>query len=692
LLNTLRGNHRPIRDYFVTEILRTQPQEIQDFLLRTSLLTRLSPSLCSAITGRQNSSQLLETIERSNLFLEALDGNSEWYRYQTLFAEAMQHEAHQQFGEQEIAQIFQAASQWFEQQNLLPEAIEMELKLKEDDQGHQAARLIEQHVETLGFIDSHEHHSLLLWLEQIPEATIRQHPLLCLCIAVGTVFGQNQEPDAATLERMQYFLHMAEEGWRDRPAELGRVLAFRAFIGLQRGPREQAVANARLALEWLPEKETVWRSMSLIVLGLDALQTGHLHRARPFFQKIHQNKAMTNIPHFLDGMTILLGIICFAQGDLYQAAHHFRGLCERYSRVEDNPISAASYFALALISYEWNLLDLAEQQFQEGLRLIHLLPDAARGPLSDLAEFVQAILSHAHGKTSQAIPRLTRLLIKARVHLQPSGNDLFPFLYQEVVGWIVRHALQLGDHATAQYWLEDLTRQYAPHSPPLLGPPSAIMEPDTSQDTQQSLRQKLSASPTLQEGKNLLAARLHLAQGNAETALTMLQDLLPAADAAGRGHILLQIRLLLAQAYALHKRQAESQQILLQALEQGQTANYQRSFLDEGPPLFLLLHDLFSHIQSPPLVEYVQTLFHAFRETQREAHITGLVPDLFEPLSKRERRVLRLLVAGRSNQEIAEELVVSINTVRTQIQSIYRKLQVNNRQAASEAARRLNLH
>ena len=133
--------------------------------------------------------------------------------------------------------------------------------------------------------------------------------------------------------------------------------------------------------------------------------------------------------------------------------------------------------------------------------------------------FVQALLLHAHGKTSQAIQRMTSLLIKAREQLQASENDLFPFLYQEVLSWAVRYALLLGDHTTAQHWIEDLTRLHV-QQVPLIGAPSAAKESGESQ-----LQQRFLVSPTLLEGKNLLMARLHLAQGNAEIALLLLQEL-----------------------------------------------------------------------------------------------------------------------------------------------------------------------
>jgi LuxR family maltose regulon positive regulatory protein len=124
--------------------------------------------------------------------------------------------------------------------------------------------------------------------------------------------------------------------------------------------------------------------------------------------------------------------------------------------------------------------------------------------------------------------------------------------------------------------------------------------------------------------------------------------------------------------------------------------DYLRLFLDEGDAMASLLRTLLPHLREKPLIAYLQTILRAFAQERAgqdsgstSAPLDRTLP--IETLSAQEQKVLRLLATGRSNAEIARELIVSVNTVRTQVQSIYRKLNVNNRVAASEMARHLQL-
>jgi LuxR family maltose regulon positive regulatory protein len=130
--------------------------------------------------------------------------------------------------------------------------------------------------------------------------------------------------------------------------------------------------------------------------------------------------------------------------------------------------------------------------------------------------------------------------------------------------------------------------------------------------------------------------------------------------------------------------------MLLEALKLGYIGGYLRLFLDEGEELLQLLRDLMPSLRGQPLRGYAQTILQAVAPVANKPSLSVVV-ETYEPLSMQEQRVLRLLAAGLSNIEIARELVVSINTVRSQVQSIYRKLQVHNRHAASAAARSLHL-
>ncbi|GER90456.1 LuxR family transcriptional regulator [Dictyobacter vulcani] len=694
VLATFRGSQPPIRNYFVGEVLEAQTTEIQDFLLRTSILTRLSPALCEAVTGRVDSADLLETIEQANLFLEALDCSDGWYRYHGLFAEAMQHEARKQLGETAMQQLYQTASHWFSEHGMLTEAVEAVFQLGDYEQ---AASLIEKHVEALRFLDTREHHTLRHWFERLPQDILHQHPLLCFSYAVSLLFGRDpQNPEEPLPPRFEELLHVAELSWQatSNLSGSGKIQAIRGLVHFQQGKREEALAYTTQALEWLAADETIWRSMSLMVMGLEGLQQGQIKQVRSIFEQISALWTSAGNREARDGIAILLGILCLEQGDLQQAAYHYRQQLTQLDLTNQQPMAASAHLGLAYIYYEWNRLEEARQQLQEGLRLIELFTNIPQDILATMTELLHALLQHGQGETVLALEQLkTRL--KCAQNTSPD-NPFYFYMYHEALSWIVRLSLLLGDQQAAQEWIIELTHQ---HNHALTMPITHLLDAPadaTASDTLQtedisSLYTNKQVPMILQEGKSLLEARLYLAQGQAETALELLSKLLPTAHEAGRGRHTLQIRLLLAQAYQARKQTAESRDVLLLALKQAYAGGYQRLILDEGDQLFLLLRDLLPELPRQPLRSYVQALLRSFVQQRRKVTVTPIISTIYEPLSRREQKVLRLLIAGHSNPEIARELSVSVNTVRTQIQSIYRKLQVNNRQAASEVARELQL-
>jgi len=130
-LDAIAGARRPILEYLVLEVLGAQPEPLQEFLLQTSFLSRLTASLCDTVTGQKDSAAILELIERANLFLVPLDAAGEWYRYHALFAEAMQHVAHDRLGEDRLCGLYDKASLWYEEHGLLAEAVEAALSARE---------------------------------------------------------------------------------------------------------------------------------------------------------------------------------------------------------------------------------------------------------------------------------------------------------------------------------------------------------------------------------------------------------------------------------------------------------------------------------------------------------------------------------------------------------------------------------
>jgi len=196
--------------------------------------------------------------------------------------------------------------------------------------------------------------------------------------------------------------------------------------------------------------------------------------------------------------------------------------------------------------------------------------------------------------------------------------------------------------------------------------------------------------PFATEQERLLLARWHLTQARSEAALQVLQGLEHAARETGRRRSAFEAQALLALVYAAHGQPEQARHILLTLLAHTCTEGYLRLFLDEGEAMAVLLRSLVLHVREQPVLASLQGILRAFPGSRGQLS-TAPATLLPEPLSAQELRVLRLLVPGRSNAEIARELVVSVNTVRTHMQNIYRKLDAHNRAAALEAARQLHL-
>ena len=280
-LTGLSGGQGHLLAYFVSEVLTTQSEEIQAFLLQTSILHDLTASLCDAITGHTTGARILEMLEQTNLFLSPLTEDERWYRYHPLFAEVLQHEAERRLGPESLRACSERASAWFAQHGRLVEAIENSLKARSFAR---AAALIEEYTGPQRFHEMHEHHTLHRWLDALPATVLERHPLLALVLAMVLLFSSDchESLSADVLDQVEHPLRMAECSWQaeENRAGLEEALAFRTVLArFQRLPG-LAVRQARQALIWLPANAYQWRATCLSSLGEEALHNYRLESPR----------------------------------------------------------------------------------------------------------------------------------------------------------------------------------------------------------------------------------------------------------------------------------------------------------------------------------------------------------------------------------------------------------------------------
>ncbi|MDQ2714432.1 MAG: LuxR C-terminal-related transcriptional regulator [Chloroflexota bacterium] len=662
MLSAFAGSYWSIQDYFLNEVLHTLPAGQQEFLLQTSILPRITASLCQAITGRADSAELIKALRGGDLFLIPLDGVGEWARYYSLFAEAMQQEARRQLGSEQLQQLAARASTWYEEHGLPTEAIETALDASEFTR---AATLIQRLIESKQQSNTPtvpEVYSLNRWLERLPQEELERHPDLCIHYAMTLLFLLMDVMDGPHpldgKERIQHLLQVAERKWRDanNTAKLAEVFAFRALLTRQEGNILQAVTWAKQSLAWLPPQDRTWRSLALSVVGVGEILEGHLDTARAFLLEARLLSEQQGNLTYGRATRGMLSWANFEQGELHHAAESFRQMQAEARTQEDHDDIAHSQLGLAGIAYQWNNLEAAAQATHEALQIGEQM---SVEKFQALATTRLACIEHALGQTAQARQRLLIWLARGQAPLSSHSYQL----YRQVEATLARIQLADNDLVAVERWLSSIER----HEEVL---------------------------PLLQrQREQLLQARLLLAQGETAVAIEQLESLSTAALHTGHIYFGLEVQVVLVLAYSRQGAHEKAQEQLYKVLETTRSEDYLRLFLDEGEELTSLLRELLPHLREKTLLAYSRRILNAFghKAGAPAPETTPGTALLLEPLSMQEHKVLRLLAAGNSNAEIARELVVSVNTVRTQVQSIYRKLNVNNRVEASAAANQLDL-
>ncbi|QBD77494.1 hypothetical protein EPA93_16445 [Ktedonosporobacter rubrisoli] len=664
---------RHLLDYFMREILETQPAELQSFLLHTSVLSRLSGSLCDTITESENSKEKLEAISRAGLFLDALEGPETWYRYHALFAEALRQEARRRLGEETLAKLWRRASVWYEQEAMFIEAIEMAWLAQDMER---VAELIEQ-LEIQYF---YEPISMRSWLEQLPESVLRKHPLLCHILAVELRFpveyrfSQTAIPASKVVLltederiRVEKLLQMAVEGWTSR-GMYAAIGANRAFLALSamlgRETFSSVVKHAYEALAYLSQEDELspyllmYRSSSLSLVGLDKLRLGRLDEARQDLLQAEKDNLPPSNRYLNIQIRLALGKTYLLLGELRQASRYQQHVLSEAKDLNDDVSIADALLELAWVAFETNELVDAEIYAKEVNRLMQgsSLPESQA--LSRRAALQLALLQYARGEIAVALEQLKVLLANPWEEWTPESL----LLHARTYAWYGRLLIAAGNPLMIQDGLE-------------MKFPSGETEAITEQLEVQILR-----------------GRLLLARGEGRAALLQFTHLLIAARENQHGYHAVQIQILLALAHAACNQHKQAHYWLRQALLQTMQEGYVRLFLDEGRSIITLLRALLPTLQhEPTLRSYVQRLLQAtsWRSGLAQKAQSTFGSPFFVPLSEQEERVLQLLAAGWSNQEIARELIISVNTVKYHVKHLYQKLGVSNRLQASEVARDL---
>jgi LuxR family maltose regulon positive regulatory protein len=651
-IQSFTSSNRYIFDYLIEEILNRQPENVQDFLLDTSILGRLTGDLCNAVTNQPDGQEILDLLVRTNLFILPLDKDRQWYRYHHLFADLLQKQLTQKrpgF----IHELHKRASLWFDGEGFSEEAITHSLATKDFEF---SAQILEQNIPVM--LERGEELSLIAkFFSKLPEEFIRSHPYLSIQRIWGLVFSGRLDEAEERFQEVEY------QPGIDKDKDLtGHIALVRALIANIRGNMESAILLAQQADELIPAKDVVVRGMIPYILGNGYLEIGKLNNAEQAYDQIRQIAISANNLWALTVAYHGLAQIKKLRGHLVEA----KSLCEELLKIaaarkaERYGFLCGIHFELGDVLREFNNLDIARKRVMEGLEL------------SESWEITTDIVS--------GYVTLARIYI-AQADLDAAAEALREAKKASEMGNIFRIIETKLDICQVQMWIQkgnagDLSRWADKIEAKLIN-----LDQDEEFDfvTEMELialaRVWITTSTKSQDKSSLFKSK------------NLLKRLASSAQKTERFYRLIEILALQSIVFDRLEDENMAFEVLDKSILLAQPEGCMRIFLDEGQPIQSILY----RAQKLGIgLPYTKTLLDAFEIQMRE--LSGSTSqDLPEPLSDREMEVLMLLPTKMTAAEMAEKLIIAKSTIDTHIKHIYSKLGVNRRIEAIQRAEEIGL-
>lgn len=669
------GTHRFVIDYLVEEILQQQSEQVRDFLLQTAVLDRLTGSLCDAVTEQENGKEMLEALERANLFIIPLDDQRQWYRYHHLLADVLQARLLEK-QPQHVLSLHQRASVWYEQNGALSAAVRHALAANELER---VASLAER--SWLAMDNSFRFAAWLDWVKALPNELLQARPVLAVQYARALT-------DAGEVEASEFWLQTAEEcldrlaGAREPLGSLAteiivkdeaqfqslpaRMAIIRAINAQIQEAYPRSVQQAELALELTPEEDELLRAHVMVHLGFIYWVNGDLQAAqKAIVDWIDRMQQEGNIS-FVIASSFALADIFVAQGQLHAAVRTYQQALQQAAASDQQVqhVIAHHHLGLAMLYHEMGEQGAFAEQLQRA---------EALGQQSVVIDWpyrwhlAQAHLKESNGELDAAhdlLAEAKRLYVRNPMPITQPIEALRTRIY-----------IRQGRLASAQHW---------------------------AKERHLSIDDELSY---LKEFEHMTLARLLIADYRSNQtdhatrdhsmsgAKQLLARLLDAAEAGRRTGSVIEILMLQAIIQQIEGSLVPALERLERALNLAEQAGYFRIFINEGDHLLPLLRETAANGILPAYVGDLLATLETRPETRvnRQPRPSLASSTLIEPLSQRELDVLRLLQTELSGPEIARELSVALSTVRTHTKSIYSKLNANSRRTAVKRAIDLNL-
>ena len=646
-IRSFTGSHRFVLDYLMEEVLERQTEEVQAFLLRTSILGRLCGPLCDALLSGNYTSgqQTLEYLERANLFIVPLDSDRCWYRYHHLFGDLLRKRLEQNLTAEGIATLHMRASEWYEKNGLILDAFKHAAAANDIER---AERLMEHKQMPI----NHPGVPVIVlnWLESLPVSVLNSKPSLwwkqaAMLIANYQTIGVEeklQATEAALTSKTPPDAEMDE--WTRNL--IGKIAYARAALAATRYQTEATLVHAQRAMEFLHPKNIVYRAEVTLYTGFARYLLGDRIAAEVAYKKALSLAQTAGYNEGVVTATIRLGQIHELRNQLPQAFETYQKVLKMVGE-DPPPLATLAYIGLARIYYNWNDLERAEEYAEQSHQLARLCEQVIDRLISSELFLSRLAIIRRNPESAD------RYLIQAEQHARQYD---YTVRFPDIAAARAFLCLYNGDVDTAAQLVQDADRW-------------------------------------------LVRAEILIAQGHPSAALDIIVPHRQKMEEKNLEDQLLVTVVL--QALALYARgeKEAAQQALKESLIMAEPGGFIRLFVDAGEPMRLMLQDFKcwtdQHFeeQDRPLIAYVEKILAAFaspveaQASQSPEARSGLV----ESLSARELEVLQLISQGLSNQEIGKKLFLALDTVKGHNRRIFEKLQVNRRTEAIARARELGL-
>ncbi len=662
-IKNFTGNNRYIADYLMEEVMEQQTPEIKDFLLRTSILEKMNAQLCDAVLNINGSQAILENLDRSNLFLVPLDDQRAWYRYHQLFSDLLQNRL-SLFSQVDIQSLHRRAAAWLEENDLMEEALKHWLQAEDYEA---ASSLIEKFAPHL--MSTSKFFFLRSLIERFPEQAFDKSPWLNIYRAWVNFILQ---PEAVELWLEKTLEILDKESQRftekQRADILGNLVSVKAICAARRGDFEETFINADAALSYLEPQDYKVRGLVLYAQATaKALKGDDLADA---LYSCHEAEKMLNLggnyAAQVDALS-LSGEINLMLGKLHDAADLFNEAIH-FSDHKENVYSSAamSYTGLGEVLYEWNQLELAFKYLQRGCEL---------GEQWGISQWVSSFCSLAMaylgvGDIKNAIDAMKQYEQRSR------GQPILVMSQSRETACKLHLYSTAGDQASLEKIIEE----------------RALKE--------------LTYSNLVREPEWIALASIYYAQRKWNDVIRIADLLLPAMKAGKRFGRWIKMAAMSSVAYRMSGQKETASALFAELLPRAKSEGFLRTFCELKEPMLEWIveytHDEKMGKTSSDLAYLNQIV--SVLIGQKPAELTEALPQsssespgiqnefsLLNKLSEHEIKVLRLLSVGFSNRDIAEELGISINTVKTHCANIYGKLGVHNRGHAVNRAKLMKI-